>query len=481
MNRRNLRPAEWHMVADFSAGARPMEAEYLRQQLGAVKANQVLEAHLKNAIWRVQFFKPLSPEQWIFYVDQRGVVYRYDHELDEKAAGARLTPTQARAKAEAALTEMGHRIAYFSLADSHEEKRDNRTDHSFEFEDTRFRAGEAKLRFSVAVIGDEVCRYRPYLKLPEAWIRDHTRTRLTSFLFPALIGLTGVPLLIALVRRLGSPQMRYHWGVYGMCAAIAAALSAIDFANGYPQWLSGYNTATPLTNYYGELFTGTIIGVLMYGVAVGACVLAADAFLQGLFPMRHLPPVSLARAAAIAAVLAGVLRVSAWIRQTVPGPRFDTPVWDFGSLGHWLPAFSDFQLAWFAGILTASLFAACVCGALLLLSKKGLTRLAALILVVAVASGTHAPWQAPAELAIQAMGLGVVALIVLTCGTDVLSLGLGVFWLFCGVSLVKYLPHPAGFLRWNAAALAALAVGATLLLRYLSGKRPTSPPSHPAI
>ena len=54
MNRRNLRPGEWRMVADFSPNFRPMEAEYLRQQVGALKTNQLLETQLKNAIWRVR-------------------------------------------------------------------------------------------------------------------------------------------------------------------------------------------------------------------------------------------------------------------------------------------------------------------------------------------------------------------------------------------------------------------------------------------
>ncbi|MFN7935343.1 MAG: type II CAAX endopeptidase family protein [Bryobacteraceae bacterium] len=462
MQKRNLKPAEWQMVADFSSSTRPMESEYLRQQAGAAKANQLLETHLKHAVWRVRFFKPLSPEQWMFYVDQRGTVYRFDHELDEKAPGAKLSAPEARAKAEEALAAQGHRVAYFKLVDTHEEKRDNRTDHDFEFEDTRFQVGEAKLRISIAIIGDKACQYRPYIKLPESWVRDYTKTRLSSFLMPALMGITGVPLLIALIRRLGSPQMRYHWRAYALFAAITSVLAALDFANSYPQWLSGYDTSTPLTNYYGQMWTGAVLSVLLYGVAAAVCVLCADAFLQGLFPMRHLPAVSLPRAGALTVLVAGIYRVTEWLEQAAPGPRFDTPVWNLGSLEQLLPAFSDFQQAWFAAVLIASLFAVCVCGALLLLSRQGLLRLAALILVAGVAAGSHALLQIPAQFAVQAIGMGAIALIVLTCATDVLSFGLAIFWLFCGVALVKYLPHPAGVLHWNAVALGTLAVFATL-------------------
>lgn len=477
MNRRNLRPAEWRMVADFSSGTRPMEAEYLRQQVGAAKANQMLEAHLKHAVWRVRFFKPLSPEEWIFLVDQRGAVYRTDHVLDEKAAGAKLTAQEARAKADAALIAQGHRLAYYRLVESHEEKRDNRSDHTYEFEDTRFRVGEAKLRISIAIIGDEACQYRPYLKLPEAWVRDRMRTRLTSFLLPSLLGITGVPLLIALVRRLGSPQMRYHWRVYAFFAALTAVFAALDFANSYPAWLSGYDTSTPLANYYGQLWTGTLISVLLYGVGVGACVLGADAFLQGLFPMRHLPPVSLPRAAAITVLTAGLFRFGAWMQQMVPGPRFSTPVWGLDSLDQFLPAFSDFQAAWFGSVFIACVFAACVCGALLLLTKKGLLRLVGVYVIAAVASGSHAPAQVPEQLLFQLLTFGVTALIVLTCATDILSLGLAIFWLTCGSALLKYLPHPAGVLRWNALALVVFVLVATYALWRVSRPRPPTPPA----
>ncbi|MBL8218370.1 MAG: CPBP family intramembrane metalloprotease [Bryobacterales bacterium] len=471
MNRRNLRPMEWRTVAVFSSGTRPLESEYLRQQVGAAKANQLLEAHLKHAIWRVRFFKPLSPEEWIFYLDQRGVIYRTDHVLDEKAAGAKLTPQEARARAEAALIAQGHRLAYYNIVESHEEKRDNRSDHTFEFEDTRFRVGEAKLRISIAIIGDEACQYRPYLKLPEAWVRDRTRTRLTSFILPSLIGITGVPLLIALIRRLGSPQMRYHWRVYAFFAVLTAVFAAVDFANGYPSWLSGYDTSTPLANYFGQLWTGTVMSVLIYGVGAGASVLAADAFLQGLFPMRHLPPVYLPRTAAIAVMTAGMFRFGEWLQQVVPGSRNSPPLWQLDSLDQFLPAFSEFQSAWFGSVFFASVFAICVCGALLLLTRKGLLRLVAVYIVASVVSGSHAPIQVPGQILLQLIGMCAIALIVLTCATDILSLGLAIFWLACGAALMKYLPHPAGFLRWNAIALMLFAALVTFAIVRMNRTR----------
>ena len=179
--------------------------------------------------------------------------------------------------------------------------------------------------------------------------------------------------------------------------------------------------------------------------------------------MRHLPSVSLPRAGAITILVAGLYRVTEWMEQAMPGPRFDTPVWSLGSLEQMLPAFSDFQQAWFAAVLTASLFAVCVCGALLLLSRQGLLRLAVLVLVAGVAAGSHALLQAPFQFVVQVLGMGVLALIVLTCATDVWSFGLAIFWLFCGVALIKYLPHPAAVLHWNAGVLAGLAVVTTLV------------------
>jgi len=444
LRKRNRNPDEWMMVSDFTANIRATDAEYLRQQFGPVRANEIIRDRLPHSIWRVRFFQPLNPEEWAFFVDRSGKVYRSDHTLDEKAPGAQLSSEEARRIAEDYLTRVQQLpLDRFQLVDSQQDKRDRRTDHSFVWEEP-----ELHIRHSLQIVGDEPSEFRTYLKLPEEWLRDYNKPRITAFLQPALLGSLGVPLAIFFLRRLGAPGQQFHWRIYALAAGALAMMAVLSSFNESPLWLRGYDTATPLKNYYGQLLTFEMSSALLLAVGAFVATLAVDVYLQALAPNRTLPRPSFPRIIAVAAAFAGMTVLSQWINQHAPGPHFNTPTFSL-TADTLLPSFSAFYDAVKAALLLASLGIVFVIGALRLLNSRRLIRVLILILVVFAASHVTAPLQIPFALATSVLTFGLIVLVALTCATDVLSIGFGILLAALAPQAIHAIRQPVPFLQWN--------------------------------
>ncbi|HUQ92481.1 MAG TPA: CPBP family glutamic-type intramembrane protease [Bryobacteraceae bacterium] len=463
MRQRNLDPARWRVATDFTANLRAVDAEYLRQQVGAARANAILRDRLITAIWRVRFFQPLKPEEWIFYVNQKGEAYRFDHVLDEKSPGAMLATEEARHIAEHYVMERHHiPIQTYTLVDSQEEKHPLRTDHSFVWEDPQFRAGEARFRVSLDVIGNETSEYRQFLKLPEAWLLDYGKTRIASFLLPSFLGAIGVSLLITFLRRLGSRTQRFHWRIYvgiAVCGAILAALSAL---NEYPSWLRSYDTSTPLNHFYARMISRTVGSLLYTAAALFGVALAVDVFLQLIAPQRAIPALSQARAAAIAVLVGSTGAIMEWIQQRTPGPHLNPSLWDLAGMDAMFPALQSLAGSYAGAVIGVGGAAVLICGAFALLSPRGMRRMVAAVIVVLTIGKSLEPVQAPFALAVALLGFAVLALIVFTTATDILSVATGVFWALIAGAAWLLLQQPAVTLRYSAIPLVLGAYGLTL-------------------
>lgn len=466
MRNRDLEPAQWRSVADFTPNLRRTDIEYLRQQLGARPANEVLRDRMQTAVWRVRYFRPLEHEEWLVYVNQQGQAYRVDHVLDEKAPGARLPAPEARRRAEEYLTRRhGVPIHGYTLVDSQEQREERRTDHSFVWEDPSFRAGEARFRVAIQMVGDEPCEYRRFFKIPEQWARDYQKTRLASFLQPALLGAAGVPLLIAFVRRLGSPRHRFHWRAYVLITLAGLALSLAGAANDYPAWLAGYDTSAPLENFYGQLAAGRATSALLVAAACFLGSMAADAFLQMAVGERSLPRPEIRRAAALAALFAAAGSLLEWARQYAPGPHVSFSVWDLAGMDSAVPAVAALAIAAFAAFTGTVAVVILLGGGIALLSPRMRRIMLAIAVVVAAAGSTMEFVQLPFFVMLSLAAFACIALAVATCGADVVSFSIGLFWALALAPTWRYFEQPLAFLSWNGAAAIALAVLAGLCFR----------------
>jgi hypothetical protein len=116
----------------------------------------------------------------------------------ETDPGAALEQGQARQIAEDYLAGLGWELAdWEEVSASSTERPGGRVDHEFQWKRREFSAGEAELRLTVNVLGDQVGGYNYWLKTPETfWRAFNEKQNLAGFISGAclLIGEVGIPL-----------------------------------------------------------------------------------------------------------------------------------------------------------------------------------------------------------------------------------------------------------------------------------------------
>lgn len=471
---RNVDLSAWRRAAAFVPNLDPANFEYLRRRAGPERADEIAGARTSSGIWLTRFFRPLQKEEWQVFVDREGRAYRVDHLLDEKAPGASLPEGEARALAERYLVAgPGVPLEHYRLAGVERNQRERRTDYTFTWEDKEFRVGEARARIDVEVIGGEVAGFRPYLKLPEEWLREFRRPRLRSLAAQGLIGAIGLPLLVVLIRRLGAH--RFRWRLYAGFAVAAFGLVALSALNGWPALVAGYDTAEPLENYLGQALLGRQIFALLAAAGAFLGVLALDVFRRMAFGGRPLPTPSLAGAAAIAALFWGLLRVLPALEQRIPGPRLSVPLVSLPEPAAWLPAISILSQAFLAALLSLCSGAVLALALAVFFSWRGRAAAAAAIAACIALSAAGNPWLGLFEWGAGMAAAGAVLLVAFTRGADFTSAGVALFWLFAAQKGLALAAQPEPFYRWNGAAALLIAAPAGIAAIFIARSSKSSP------
>lgn len=464
LSERNLDPESWRQAVQLVTGFNAADFEYLRRLEGPRRANEIVRDRTTAGVWSVRYFRPLQREEWRVFVNQQGQAFRLDHVLDEKAPGARLAPEEARRRAEAWLAEtQGIPIERYRLVDSHVSNLENRTDHSYVWEEEGFRAGEATARLSLTVVGEDISYYRRFLKLPEEWLREFNRPRLQSAILPALGGALGLLLLIAAIRRLsgreGEAAHQPRWRVYLAAGATATALALAAAANEWPTVLAAYDTAKPLENYLQQALLGRLVAAVLAGAGILLLTLAADIFLQLAYGYRSLPPPSVARAAAVAVLLWGTVETLTFAGQQIPGDRLSVGLWNLTGPETYLPAFASLSRSLFvsfAALCTATILVSAAIGYLRL--RTGLVVTGGMLALAALSRSTNAS-QWLFHLAAGAVLVGIVWLLIRTSSADLASFGVALFWVEAARRALPLTTQPAADLRANGLIAAAIALG----------------------
>ncbi len=464
--------ASWRVVTNFVANLNAAEFEYVRRIAGVSAAQKAVREHQISAVWRVRFFRPLNKEEWIVYITQDGQVRRTDHILDERAPGATLTLDQARQIAEHALANPN-----LTLVDSNQQKRDRRTDYSFTYEDMSFHIGEARARVSIEIHGDEPSNLRRFIKLPESWLRDFESPSVRKLIVPAMIGAAFVPMLVLFLRRVAAPDTVLHWRVYSAisCAALVIAVLS-GFNNSATAW-AAYNTAMPEQTFLAQyLIARGILTVLIAG-ALFAAALAADVFRQAVTGRAQMNRSSIARAAAIAALIAGLSRALAWALEATPGPRDTVPLWSLPGVDAWLPGWRAFAFGWLLGSVVAC---SAACGVFVVLRYFHGWRRTALIALGAIGlalSQSLTPVQFVTSAAAVVIWIAALVLIVRTCAVDLAGYAVAMCWATGIPAALKLAEQPAPWIRWNGvAAVVALAAAGVVAIAAVNARRAEASP-----
>lgn len=467
---RGVEPSRWMRVAGFQTNVSGSDFEYLREWAGVPEAERILRDRTASGVWRVRYFQPGRREEWQVILDSAGKLYRIDHELDEKAAGARLSSQQALQVAGQFLAARGIQPSAYRLVDSQQEHKDNRTDHSFTWEDPSFHAGQARARLSLVVSGDEPAGFRRYLKLPEEWVRNYSRPRVQSFLWTGLIGALGLPALIVFLRRLsghhapGAPAHRYHWRAYAAIAGAGLALAILSSWNDSPLVFAGYDTATPLANFEAQLWIGRLLGIVLFTLVALAAAMLVDVFWQVQFGAARFRQPSVPRTLVLAVLLAGGVRMLLGLAQMVPGPWSSVALWQAPAPATYLPVIGVLQQAFLALLAVLAVMSVAVLGEMRYLGSRGLKVALAVVCLVAAASSARTNLQLVCFTLLSAAALAALVIVLRTCGGDVIGYAVALFWAQAFSRASVLLAQPESALRLNGVAAILIAAAAGIWL-----------------
>jgi len=465
----------WRRVMEFFPNLSAADFEYVRRLAGESAATNAVRENTDTALWRVRFLQPLRKEEWRVSITQNAGVLSVEHVLDEKAPGANLDSATAKEVAEHYLVrDRDLPLGRFRLVDSSSDKRERRTDHTFVWENTAFRIGEARARISLDVVGDRPSAFERFLKLPEQWLREFERPRLTGILVPAAAGAVGFLLLVIFVRRLsqrneaGRPVHRSHWKTYLAVAGCAVVATGLSSLNNWPKLLARYDTAEPLESYIAQVLLGWLMRSLLLGLLCFLAALAADVFLQAATGDRKLRKPSLVRVLAVFGVLWGIGRVLAAIGWRVPGPRFSLSLWTLPGVDSAIPALDALCSAFLGAVALVSVGTIAVSAACRHLGALRRWALAAGIASVYAAAHAHTVPQFAWEFTAALTVAGVVVALALICAADLITFAIASFWLLAVAPVVTMIEQPSTFLRGNgvAAAVAAGMIGIVAIYHF---------------
>jgi hypothetical protein len=268
---------------------------FLQRAIGLTEASRWARERVPIWSWRMRWFKPLQKEEWQVRIGVDGGVVGFAHLLEESAPGANLAQDSALALAEAFLRGRGFDLSQFDRVEGSTERRDKRTDHHFTWEQQGTSivwqagdstAGSGAVRLDVDVQGDAIGRYRRYLKVPEAFDRQLTRTlSFGQVIALASLGLTFVLFLIALgisIARHRRDDVRWRPAI-GIAAVIAILVVAQGLAL-YPRAKFNYSTELPWGVYLGTLAIALLFVCVAYACWVLFTLAAGESLGREMFP-----------------------------------------------------------------------------------------------------------------------------------------------------------------------------------------------------
>lgn len=266
-------PVAYHSAAWLDSNVDPLAARYFLDRLSVPETNRALSHASKLLLWEVRFFRPLQKEEHLVFVDvSDGKIFGTRHILDEDAPGASLSPAQALALGERAVTAHGYQLADFVLQESQAQQRKAREDYTLVWQaktGNRRDVAQAFYRLRVEIAGDHVVSFSRGYKLPEKWVRQQQATSAANSALLALAVLFGAGLIAGgiwlLVRQVRRGAIR--WKPALKVAIVLAIVLALDALNGFSVLGREYGTSVALSNFRLQAAASIIVTVVAGGVA----------------------------------------------------------------------------------------------------------------------------------------------------------------------------------------------------------------------
>ena len=261
----------------------PQVGRYALERMDLAGLDSLHTAHVRTPVWRVRFFRPGEKNEFVFNlpvdVSPQGTapalpLWAFEHVMSDTTAGDTLDTDAARALAAAALRLHGLEPDALELKESKSERRKSRMDHTFEWQVPDPRLGEAEVRYVVMVRGGEVAGLRPYVHLPENWVReDEERSAMQHVARVGGLSVFGVAMILLVVQFVLMVRARRFpwrtaawWGVAG--AVVQLALTELRWGS---DLVMRYETNVP----YSLFRIGAVVSAGLQSVLVGLVITVA--------------------------------------------------------------------------------------------------------------------------------------------------------------------------------------------------------------
>jgi Type II CAAX prenyl endopeptidase Rce1-like len=343
-------PDSYRVTVQLASRYEPSDGRYVLEHESIARLNELYTGRLRTPVWRVRFFRPDQREEYIFNLpvdeaaeeeldeaavhstapetNQPGIpLWAFEHILPDSAMGDTLTTDAARLLASDFLREQGIEPDSLELKESGSERQKARIDHNFEWEVPDSTLAEAAVRYRVLVRGSEVGGMRPYLHLPEAWMRAYEERSVVDWVVWGLsLGLLGTGLLLVATLFVSTVRSRrFPWGaglVWGTVGGLLVlGLAALRWKS---DLLSRYQTEMP----YQLFLVGIAISVFLLFVFAGLLI---TVLVGTIFAVRPRVRQLFAGGCDSRYVRDGVILGILGIALLIGVRRFDATLFDFGA------------------------------------------------------------------------------------------------------------------------------------------------------
>ncbi len=372
-----LDPRKYHRVIAVVNNFHGDTVEFLRRELGTAETNVLFRQRVPAAFWRIRYFRDSEKEEFHVVLLPDGSFHSLHHWMDERTEGATLAKEEARARAEAFLSQSkGVDLTRWKLVEANSEKQAKRTDHVLVWEEMAplTREGSstppeaaAHVRIEVKVQGDEVSGYRKFVKLPEEWLRKHNEDTLarTAYSIARIASVAGLAVLAVVIFFANMGKHPVPWSRMSQWALWSALAILLNTANNLPKFFLPYGTEWPLKIFF--VLAGLSI-FFSLAIVYGAVFLAfslAWFFLSRSFGEAQIPgwrgmPRSYYRDAlllglsGVSLIMVVLGRLPLWLDQAFPTLKQSIGV-AVPEVDSYFPALSDIAGAVILGLLVSAL------------------------------------------------------------------------------------------------------------------------------
>ena len=267
---------------------------FLEKCLGLLKANKEVRENIPIWSWQVRFFKELEKEGFTVSVNPIGRIDGFDHHVEDADEGADLTIDVAKEKVNSFLADNGINLKDYELVSSSSRKRENRTDHSFEWKkigselewEENGAEGKGMVRLSVAVYGDKLGSFNSCFFTPEEFDR-YIQKLSAEGRFLALISSFFYMLLYVAAIIMFIVSFRDKPTAFKLILGISFLIgipNLLNLFNSLPLVKAGYDTKMNFIVYYGSELISALKGIINHVIVIIIVFCAGNFLAEKIYP-----------------------------------------------------------------------------------------------------------------------------------------------------------------------------------------------------